>query len=118
MDGHVSWLLEVAVKPGQLEELRALLVEMVESTQAEPGAVIYEWSISEDGDTAHSYERYADSSAVLTHLAGFGEKFAQRLLGAVDVTRFVVYGTPDDQAREALGGFGPMYMPAFSGFAR
>lgn len=118
MDDHVSWFLEVAVKPGRVDELKALLTEMVESTQAEPGAVIYEWSISEDGAAAHAYERYADSGAVLTHLAGFGEKFAQRLLGAVDVTRFVVYGAPNDEAREALGGFGPTYMTAVGGFAR
>lgn len=118
MGDHVSWTLEVAVKPGHLDELTALLTEMIDSTRAEAGALIYEWSISDDGGTAHAYERYADSAAVLTHLAGFGEKFAQRLLGAVDVTRFVVYGSPDDQATQALSGFGPSYMAPVGGFAR
>jgi quinol monooxygenase YgiN len=117
MGNQVSWWLEVAVKPGQLDELKPLLAEMVESTKAEPGAIIYEWSISEDGSTAHAYERYQDSAAVLTHLAGFGEKFAQRLLQAADPTRFVVHGTPSDEAKEALSGFGPTYMRPLAGFA-
>jgi len=118
MDAHVSWSLEVAVKPGQLDELEAVLAEMIESTQSEPGALIYEWSISDDRGIAHANERYADSAALLAHLATFGEKFAQRLLGAVDVTRFVVYGTPSDEAREALSALGPSYMSPLGGFWR
>jgi hypothetical protein len=55
---------------------------------------------------------------VKAQLATFEEKFAQRLLGAVDVTGFVVYGTPDDDVREALDGFGPSYMTPFGGFTR
>jgi len=66
----------------------------------------------------HSYEQYADSGAVLAHLSTFGEKFAERLLTAVDPTRLVVYGDPTDQAREALDAFGALYMKPFAGFAR
>jgi quinol monooxygenase YgiN len=118
MGDQVSWLLEVAVKPGQLEDFRALMHEMVESTQGAPGALSYEWFVSDDGGAVHLYERYADSAAVLTHLGAFGEKFAGRFLAAVDPTRFTVYGAPSAEAREALGGFGPTYLGPFGGFAR
>jgi quinol monooxygenase YgiN len=118
MGDHVSWLLELAVKPGRLDDLRALMAEMVESTKNEPGAMNYEWSISDDDGTVHLYERYADSGAVLTHLAGFGEKFAQRFLADLDPTRVVVYGAPSDEARKALSGLGAVYMAPFGGFAR
>ena len=118
MDDRVSWLLEVAVKPGQLDDFRALMHEMVESTKGEPGALSYEWFISEDGSTVALYERYADSDAVLTHLKNFGEKFAGRFLGAVDPTRFTVFGEPNDQARGALSAFGPTYLKTFGGFVR
>ena len=118
MGDHVSWWLELAVKPGQLDQLEPLLAEMVESTRGESGAMIYEWSISEDGSTVNAYERYEDSAAVLAHLAAFGEKFAQRLLLAAEPTRFVVHGTPSDEAKEALSGFGPTYMRPLAGFAR
>ena len=118
MSEQVSWFLELAVKPGQIDEVRALIAEMVESAQTEPGALNYQWSISDDESMIHSYERYADSDAVLAHLSIFGATFAKRLLAAVEPTRFVVYGDPTDQARDALDGFGARYMKPFAGFAR
>jgi quinol monooxygenase YgiN len=106
------------VKPGQLESFRALMAEMVESTQAEPGALIYEWSISDEASVIHLYERFADSAATLTHLAAFGEKFALQFLAAVDPTRLVVYGTPSDEVKGGLSAFGPVYTAPFGGFAQ
>src|SRR5262249_25653908 len=118
MSEQVSWLLELAVKPGELESFKALMAEMVESTQAEPGTLVYEWSITDDDGVIHVFERYADSAATLTHLAAFGEKFAQRFLTSVSPTRLVVYGAPSDQVKEGLSPFGPMYMAPWGGFAR
>jgi quinol monooxygenase YgiN len=37
MNGHVAWVLELAVKPGELDNFKALVNEMIESTRAEPG---------------------------------------------------------------------------------
>jgi len=39
MEDQVSWLLEMTVKPGELDNLKALIKEMVESTGAQPGAL-------------------------------------------------------------------------------
>ena len=59
---NVFWVVELAIIPGQLDAFKALMNEMVAATQAdEPGALNYEWFISEDGTTCHIYERYADS---------------------------------------------------------
>ena len=74
---------------------------MVESTQVEPGTLSYDWWVSEDGSAVHIYERYADSDALVTHITGFGEKFAGRFLAMVDPGRFTVYGEPNDEARES-----------------
>ncbi len=118
MSDQVSWLLELAVKPGELDNLRALMAEMVESTQGEPGTLAYEWSIDEGGGVVHVYERYADSAAVMAHLGTFGKRFADRFLGAVGPTRFTVFGTPSAELRAALDGFGATYLQPFGGFAR
>ena len=118
MHEEVSWLLELAVKPGQLDSFRALMNEMVESTRAESGTLSYEWFVNDDGSVVHLYERYTDSAAVMTHLRAFGEKFAGRFLAAVDPTRFTVFGSPSDQVKEALSAFGPTYLKPFGGFAR
>jgi quinol monooxygenase YgiN len=118
MANEVSWLLEVAVKPGALDSFKVLMKEMVESTSNEPGTLSYEWFITDDGKAVHIYERYADSSATLIHLGHFGEKFAGRFLGAVDPTRLTVFGRPNDAVKSGLAAFKPMYLAPFGGFAR
>ncbi|MEE9210593.1 MAG: antibiotic biosynthesis monooxygenase [Kiloniellales bacterium] len=119
MSDAISWVLELAIKDGQLDAFKALAQEMSEATQAdEPGASHYEWFISEDGKAVHIYERYADSAATMTHLGNFGAKFAERLLACVDPTRLTVYGDPSAEVRDALAGFGAAHMTQFAGFAR
>ena len=119
MSDNVHWLLELAIKEGQLDAFKALMQEMVEATQTnEPDTLNYEWFISEDGKTCHLYERYADSAATMTHLGSFGQKFAERFLAAVEPTRFVVYGNPNDEVRQALSGFGAVHMEQIGGFVR
>jgi quinol monooxygenase YgiN len=118
MDARISWVLEVVVKPGQLDTFRALMEEMVTSTRAEPGALTYEWFVDDDGRVVHLYERYADSPAALAHLGTFGEWFAGRFLAAADPTRLTVMGRPSDEARAALSGLGAAYLSPFGGFVR
>ena len=118
MEGQVSWMLEGAVKAGQLDTFKALMEEMVEGTSTEPSTLNYEWYISEDGGTVHLYEKYADSDAMIAHVNGFLEKWAGRFMACLDVTRFTVYGDPSASARELLAGFGPTYLGPLGGFAR
>lgn len=118
MGEQVSWHVELAVKPGALEDLRALTGEMVEATWGEPGVLSYERFVSADGMVVHVYERYADSAAAVAHLRTFGRQFGDRFMGLVDRTRFTVYGTPSVELRGMLDGFGATYMAPFGGFAR
>src|SRR5216683_2022427 len=116
MGDQVSWLVELAIKPGQLNNFRKLTGEMVESTQVEPGVLSYERFVSEDGKVVHVYERYADSSAALAHLRTFSQKFAARFLRMVERTRFTVFGVPTEELRGVLDGFGAIYLKPFGDF--
>ena len=119
MSNNVYWTVELSVKDGELDTFRKLMMEMVETTQTnEPGTLNYEWTISKDSRTVHIYERYEDSAAVLTHMGTFGEKFAERFLAAVNQTRFMVYGNPNDEAKSVLTGVGADFMSPWGGFAR
>lgn len=119
MSDHVFWNLELAIRSGEVETVKTLMSEMVESANAnEPGTLNYEWSISEDSEQCHIYERYADSAAVMTHLGTFGEKFADRFLAVLEPKRLLVYGRPSAEAIEALSGFGAVFMTPIGGFAR
>ena len=118
-DNHVFWNLEADIKEGKLEDLKSLMVTMVEGTQAdEPGAINYEWSISEDGTKCHIYERYADSEATLTHLGNFGTKYAKDFMDALEIKRFTVYGNPDETVKGALTKIGARFMSPLGGFTR
>jgi hypothetical protein len=93
--------------------------EMVASTRAnEPGTLSYEWSTSDDGSVCHIFERYVDSPAVITHLVEFDKKFARRFLELLKPTRFVVYGSPSPEVRNALADFNAVYMQLLGGFSR
>ena len=54
MSENVSWILEADIKPGQLDNLKALIHEMVAGTNRdEPGALAYEWLIADDASTLY-----------------------------------------------------------------
>ena len=119
MSDTVSWVVELKIKDGEFDTAKTLMGEMVDATKAnEPGALAYEWYASADGTAVHIYERYADSAATLTHLAAFGEKFAERFLALAEPTRLVVYGDPSAEVRGALAGMGAVHMAQIGGFAR
>ena len=118
-DNTISWVIEIGIKTGELDNFKSLMQEMVESTLVnEPGTQCFEWFISDDNKSCHIYERYEDSDAVMTHLGAFGEKFAERILAISEPTRFMVYGNPSEEARKALGGFGAVFWAPIGGFAR
>ena len=121
MNGHVSWVNELAVKDGKLETFRELMEEMVSGARTQPGTLAYEWYISPDGGTVHVVETYADSAAVVAHHVSEGfalQNWVRRFADCVDVTRVVVYGDPNAAARVILDRLGASYHSAWGGFSR
>jgi quinol monooxygenase YgiN len=118
MADTISWNLQLRVKEGRLDDLRALMSEMVASTQQEQGTLAYEWFLSGDESVCHIYERYTGSAAALEHLGNFGANFAERFLACLDPTGFYVYGDPSADVRSVLDGFGAAYLGSFGGFSR
>ena len=92
MSTEISWHVELAVKPGKLEDFRTLTREMVEATRSEPGTLIYERFVSEDGTVVYGYERYVDSAAAVAHLVAFGTTYRDRFMATVERKRFTVFG--------------------------
>ena len=119
MGDVVSWVLELDIKDGKFDAFEALMKEMVAATEAdEPGALAYEWFVTDDKKACHIYERYADSAAVMTHLGNFGSTFAERFLDALQPTRLMVYGDPSEEARKALAGLNAVVMGQIGGYSR
>jgi quinol monooxygenase YgiN len=118
MTDNVYWMLTLKINDGKLDDFKRLATEMSVATKDEPGALVYEWHLAEDGSTCHIYERYADSSATMTHLGNFGSKFAERFMALATPQSFFVYGKPNDQVKGALADFGAAYLTQFAGFVR
>jgi len=108
----------MSVRDGSLDDAKALAAEMVEATRSEPGALTYEYFLSDDGASCHTYERYADSEAVMAHLGNFGANFADRFMACFEPTSFSVYGPASGEVREALDAFGAVYLGTLDGFSR
>ena len=118
MNDNVFWILEANINAGQLDNLKALITEMIEGTQHdEPGALNYEWFITDDGKRLHLHERYADSDAVMVHLGNFAQKYAERFLSYLTTTQITMYGSPSDSIREAFASSTPTYLSLSAGFA-
>ncbi|MBI3372413.1 MAG: antibiotic biosynthesis monooxygenase [Betaproteobacteria bacterium] len=117
MHAEVSWQVELTVRPGELDNFRTLTSEMVNSTRGEPGVLIYERFVSEDGKFVYLYERYADSAAAVAHLLAFTKMYGERFANMVDRRRFTVFGGPSDELREILDRFGAAYFGPFDGFS-
>jgi quinol monooxygenase YgiN len=113
---QISWRVELAVKPGQLNNFQALTGEMVEATRDEPGVLSYERFVTDDGRFVHVYERYVDSIAALSHLRTFEKNFGERFLSMVDRIRFTVFGNPSDELKSLLDGFGATFLRPFGDF--
>ncbi len=78
--------------------------------EEDPGTLVYNWFVSEDGTTVINEDVYDSSESFLAHLGnmtkhGFVDEFMQRC----DVQAVRVLGEVDDAAREALGGFGAQH---------
>jgi quinol monooxygenase YgiN len=117
MSNEISWLLEVTILPGQLENFQAVALDLIAVTTPEKGTLAYEWNLSEDGKTCDIYERYADSDAMIAHVKSFGN-FAARFMQACRPTRFHVYGSPSEAAQAALDDLQPVYFKYLGGFCR
>jgi quinol monooxygenase YgiN len=117
MSAQISWLLEVEILPGKLEDFSAVARDLIANTQPEPGTLDYEWHLSPEEKTAHIFERYADSAAMIKHVEGFGN-FAARFLAACRPTRFSVYGPISAEAKAMLADLDPVYFSELGGFSR
>ncbi|MCE0496377.1 MAG: hypothetical protein LV481_00315 [Methylacidiphilales bacterium] len=55
MSAEISWVLEVEILPGQLENFRAMAKELIASARTEPGTLAYEWHLNDAGTLCHIF---------------------------------------------------------------
>jgi quinol monooxygenase YgiN len=118
MNENVYWVIELAVNPGRFEDLKTLISELLEANRKEVGFLTCEFAISDDRQVCHIYERFQDSAAIMNHLQLFGANFATRFFEILKPTRFVIYGKPSVEVKNALAASNPVYMASLGGFRK
>jgi quinol monooxygenase YgiN len=119
MSDTMSWNLRLRIADGKQDEALALANDMSRATlRDEPGTLIYEWFVSDDGTHLQTYERFADNDATLAHLGNFGANFAGRFMEVFSPVSLDVYGSASSEVREGLAVLGATHLREVSGFAR
>lgn len=93
------------IDPANLAEFKELAASLMTSTQAEPGTLRYDWFFADDGSWCEVREIYADSAAVLAHVAGSADRLG-RLTELGGGLKLEVFGDPTPELRATLASFG------------
>jgi quinol monooxygenase YgiN len=102
------------IAAGNLAEFKEAAARALEMTRGEATTLQYDWFFSEDETTCVVRETYADSNAVLSHVANMGELIGKlgELGGGLEIE---VFGDPSAELLEAAAVFKPTVYRYFQG---
>jgi len=91
---------------------------MVEAN--EPDTIDYKFCLdSRDKTKCIVHETYANSEAVLAHAGGLASQtMLPKIFRVARLTRFDVYGSPNDELQNMLASFNAQIYNLFAGFSR
>jgi quinol monooxygenase YgiN len=117
---QTQWVVEFAIRKGKLDAFKKLAEEFVARVeQNEPGAKSYQWYFNDDETKCIVSELYESSEAILAHIGGSAvSTLFPKLLETAQLTRFEVYGDPNEEAKNVLAKFGAQNYHPFIGFTR
>lgn len=93
----------MAIKPENIDAIRALVADACRVAAGEPGTLTYDWHYSEEQGILALLEIYADSAAHLAHIHadGHGEIMGS-LMALIESVEFSVLGEPTPEHAEVL----------------
>jgi quinol monooxygenase YgiN len=116
--GYVAFTYTGEVLPGQMDNFKQLVSKVVAAVAQEPGTLAYEWSLRPDGKTFDVVEIYQNSDAVVAHVKHVLSTFGKDLGQVQKAVQLVVYGSPEEPAKQVLAQFKPVYQAPIDGFTR
>jgi quinol monooxygenase YgiN len=113
---EVRFTVDLTINPDKFDAFERVAQTMIARTQKEPGALGYDWCLSEDRRQCRLVETYVDANAVVAHLTGsVVQELVPKLLEVSSVSGFEVYGDPGPKAAEMLTRFGAKIFPLWRG---
>ena len=102
------------IAPGNLAEFKELAARALELTRGEATTLQYDWFFSDDETKCVVRETYANSDAILAHMANLGDLIGKlaELGGGLEIEAF---GDPSPRLLEAAAAFEPTIYRFFQG---
>ena len=108
----VRFTVSLSIADGKLGAFEKIAEAMLAATRNEPGALGYDWCLSNDRRQCRLLETYANADAVVAHLTGpVVQEYVPKVLTVAALNRFEVYGDPGTKASAMLTGFGAVIFP-------
>src|SRR5919206_1634595 len=117
---QILFRAEFTVREGEIEEFKKLIQEMCRVVNAnEPETIGYQFYLSGDETKCIVYEIYANSEAALAHNnAVASQTILPKIFNVSRISRFEVYGNPNEELQKVLTSFSPQTYNLFAGFSR
>ena len=111
-------IVHQTITPGGLEEFKACCqLGSAQAEASEAGTIGYQFFINDEGTESYLVEKYVDSESFLKHIAAV-QPILQRAMKVSTLTKAVVLGDPNPEARVALSNLGVAYYSECIGFCR
>lgn len=110
-------VVDIAIKPGRLEEFKRAAQALFERTQSEPGCLRYDYFISDDGTRNINIEVFEGADGFVAHMDNVRD-LVPALNDAADIVRIDVVGDDSDQLYRELEGNALKHFGKLGGITR
>lgn len=119
MSKEFSLIVTVKLNGPLTDEARAMLDSMTSTVEAnEPGTLVYDWFLSEDGESICVLERYSDTSALMEHSKAQSPEMREQMAAMGSIDSMIVLGDIEEPMAGMLKKGGATIMAPLTGFYR
>mgnify|MGYP001812544766 FL=1 len=110
-------IVDIAIKPGKVDDFKAAASALFERTQSEPGCFRYDYFISDDETRNTNIEVFDGPAGFAAPMANVSD-LVPALEAAVDILRIDVVGEDSEQVYELLAGNKLQHFTKLGGVSR
>jgi quinol monooxygenase YgiN len=116
---QIHFKAEFIINEGKKEEYKKLIHEMSRMVEAnEPDTINYEFYLNKDETKCIVHETYVNSEAALVHNnSAASQTILPKIFEVSKISRFDVYGNPNEELQKLLANFGAHTYYLFAGFS-